>query len=94
MEANGQYAHVRFPTGREDTVSVRDLSPPATKVVVPVISENGVESEIGPENGAESNVEPDILDVEADNISVGVGATEPTLRRSTQTKQSPARLTY
>ncbi|KAL7644264.1 UNVERIFIED_CONTAM: hypothetical protein RMT77_005091 [Armadillidium vulgare] len=27
LEANPQFAHVRFPNGREDTVSIRDLAP-------------------------------------------------------------------
>ncbi|KAL7640101.1 UNVERIFIED_CONTAM: hypothetical protein RMT77_009515 [Armadillidium vulgare] len=27
LEANPQFAHVRFPNGREDTVSIRDLGP-------------------------------------------------------------------
>lgn len=30
IEANPHYAHVRFPDGREDTVSVRDLAPMGT----------------------------------------------------------------
>ena len=27
LESNPQYAHIRFPNGREDTVSIRDLAP-------------------------------------------------------------------
>lgn len=34
LEANSQYAHVRLPSGRETTVSVRDLAPPGDAVSV------------------------------------------------------------
>ena len=32
LEANEHYAHVRFPNGREDTVSIRDLAPSGSTV--------------------------------------------------------------
>ena len=35
LEANPDYAHVRFPEGREDTVSIRDLAPYANPIERP-----------------------------------------------------------
>ena len=39
LEANPQYAHVQFPDGREDTVSIKHLAPLGDKEV-PVESDN------------------------------------------------------
>ena len=39
LEANPQYAHVQFPDGREDTISIKHLAPLGNKEV-PVESDN------------------------------------------------------
>ena len=39
LEANLQYAHVQFPDGREDTVSIKHLAPLGNKEI-PVESDN------------------------------------------------------
>ena len=49
LDANAQYAHVRLPSGRETTVSIRDLAPPGD--IVPVCSDS--EDVSPPRSGAE-----------------------------------------
>ena len=93
LEANPQYAHVRFPDGRETTVSVKDLAP-CGEVREPALPEPEKVDIIEPlpaEQGADGGVDhPEEVNSQGD---AGVMGSEPTsLRRSTRISKPPARL--
>ena len=105
LEANQTYAHVRFPGGREDTVSVKDLSPDATDLDVGPEVGSEVPSNIGT-NGSIIEHEVDVNDsTTLQEVPLQRGTTdrsddgnsvneEVLLRRSSRNRKEPDRLTY
>jgi transposase InsO family protein len=96
LEANPQYAHVRFPDGREDTVSIKHLAP-SGNVEVLVDSADQPRSLSSAENHSE---EIDPLQTGVETQSQGVESTlnvdhqpQP-LRRSERLRKEPDRLVY
>ena len=83
LEANTQYAHIRFPGGRESTVSTKHLAPTAERLE---------EIEVTPE-------QPPPQPLVMSEASVAPAPIIPsesglTLRRSTRTSKPPERLSY
>ena len=83
LEANTQYAHIRFPGGRESTVSTKHLAPTAERLE---------EIEVTPE-------QPPPQPLVKSEASVAPAPIIPsesglTLRRSTRTSKPPERLSY
>ena len=73
LEANPNYAHIRFDDGRETTVSLRDLAPRGTDVEtneLPVLPASGMESTLIPD--------PVLLD-DASGNTLPTGDTNPGL---------------
>jgi len=109
LEANHQYAHIRYPDGRESTVSTQHLAPTggaegsssAPNHMVQPVDEELSDHHIGP-NTAGRNAEPDNLIAAPDDQSQPVlqNATEtlcdatPTLRRSERQRHPPKRFGF
>lgn len=102
LEANPQYAHVRFPDGREDTVSIKHLAPPDIKEVS---VESDDQSSPADTPQIVVNTPPSIL-VDTPRIEVETQARNtgntlnvdyqppPPLRRSERQRKAPDRLVY
>lgn len=91
LEANPCYAHVRFRSGREDTVSLRDLAPVATTKVDNSSSSDSVLVEMAPETNIP--VEDQISAEDDAPMEARQEDSIPPLRRSTREKRVPDRYT-
>ncbi len=96
LEANPQYAHVRFPDGREDTVSIKHLAPSGNAEAL-VDSADQPRSLSSAENHSE---EIDPLQTAVETQSQGIQSTlnvdhqpQP-LRWSERLQKAPDRLVY
>ena len=85
LEANTQYAHVRFPGGRESTVSTKHLAPSAPPLEPPP------EPSLVPTEGDQS---PEVLGQETPPPNAHEKEPLPPLRRTSRTMRQPERLTY
>ena len=106
IEANPQYAHVRFPSGREDTVSIRHLAPMGNEYDNMEMSESQVPAEqpTMPEERAEvtnkaapqvqHDVPQTVLQSEATLQPVPQATSDAPLRRSDRHRRAPDRLKY
>ena len=102
LEANPQYAHVQFPDGREDKVSIKHLAPLGDKEV-PVETVNQSSSVVTPQIVVDS---PTSILVETPQMEVGTQVRNtgntlngdhqppPPLRRSERQRKAPDRLVY
>ena len=99
LQANPQYAHVRYSDGRETTVSIRHLAPCGTPTDIPDSNPSPDTGDSIPAPSPETisldpvptgeQVQPDpTLD------SVGPGSDAPPLRRSERNRRVPDRLNY
>ena len=100
LESNPQYAHIRFPSGRESTVSTKHLAPTGSVSLLntengdedkmPVLSDGCVSDvnkstdEISLENHNEATVAP--------QVEAGTPPSAP--RRSSRIRKAPDRLNY
>ena len=90
LEANPQYAHVRFPDGREDTVSIKHLAPTGNEeaLIDRVDQSDVVREEVGsPPIGVEIQTE------ETGNALNDEYQPQP-LRRLERLRKAPDRLAY
>ena len=94
------YACVRYPDGRESTVSTRDLAPAGETIVSPAVEADLVnhlpsETEANVDDSGASSAEPEHHDLDqTQNLGPPpmMHSTEPLVRRSTRTKRPPIRL--
>ena len=89
LEANPQYAHVRFLDGREDTVSIKHLAPSGNAEVL-VDSTDQPRSLSSAENHSE---EIDLLQTGVER-SLNVDHQPQPSRRSERLRKAPDRLVY
>ena len=83
IEANPNYAHVKFPSGRQSTVSIRDLAP-----IVSSQGDERVYQSVDPPV-EELSAEPSTADV-AEHVIPDIQ--DETLRRSVRVRRGPDRL--
>ncbi|CAB3993188.1 Hypothetical predicted protein [Paramuricea clavata] len=105
LEANQQYAHVRFPDGREDTVSIKHLAPPdngeasADRVGQSrsVGSAGNHRKEVNPKQTGAEIQSQDVEGIESDrptDSTLKVDHQSQPLRRSERQRRAPDRLTF
>ena len=90
IESNPNYAHIRYPNGREDTVSLRDLAPIGNTNE----SVEGVSTEVPTEN-VDTNTTNDLVPqnhIDDTTINHETLIPEPEIRRSHRNRRSPQRL--
>lgn len=110
LDANPQYAHVRFSDGRESTVSLRDLAPRGDEtrtedgmgLVETVKDAGGQPSVVSPQDDCKPHDSPDSKDYSSPDIPDSVRAPDhdkesdppPVLRRSERVRRPVDRLSY
>lgn len=95
IEANPQYAHVRYPDGRESTVSLRHLSPrgdndniqSSTQCEKPVVQED---IDLSPANDEKQAINREEIGSTPDDYETNTLNSEP--RRSVRVRKAPERL--
>ena len=92
IEANPEYAHVKFPNGRESTVSLRDLAPGINNNLVTntdTVSDDLSNSEtiIDPNSSNSQPITDLVTDVTNDTMPE-----QQTLRRSQRQSRAPVKL--
>ena len=87
LEANPTYAHIKYPDGRESSVSLRDLAPCPKGILS---SDNKVEIP-SPRREPDIASPCDIVEADTSNASPSVQSEEVPLRRSTRHRQEPQR---
>ena len=94
LESNPHYAHIRYSNGREDTVSLKNLSPYVIPVEpVPVEAEPAIPTHRESNNDNTNFVElPEATLLQ--DIDEDCQDTSSTLRRSTRLRKPPQYLTY
>jgi hypothetical protein len=98
LHANPNYAYVRFSSGREDTVSLKDLAPPATALPdlhqQPSVLEQEQSIPYVPEIAPLPSAADPELQRSVPEIAPLTPATDPELRRSVRDIHQPDRLIY
>ena len=92
-ESNPTYAHIRYPNGREDTVSLRDIAPCGKDQEVGIINEKLKTNDIADTPVMEQNTP--ISDNDNDDLVNDTNENDVTdmeLRRSTRIRRAPQRL--
>ena len=90
LEANPNYAHVRYPDGRETTVSIKYLAPKGQSTMSQPTPEVSVEEEnLAPDRASMS--QPSSQPVEEHPTTL-TPVEQPPLRRSERVKRPPHRL--
>jgi hypothetical protein len=105
LEANPQYAHVRFPDGRENTESIKHLAPPGNGEAS--ADSVGQSRSVGSAGNHRKEVYPKQTGAETQSQDAkGTGSDRPTdstlrvdrqsqpLRRSERQRRAPDRLTF
>ena len=87
LEANPTYALIKYPDGRESSVSLRDLAPCPKGTLS---SDNTVEIP-SPQREPDIASPCDIVEADTSNASPSVQSEEVPLRRSTRHRQEPQR---
>ena len=94
IEANPQYAHVRYPDGKEDTVALKHLAPKPTSNDEILETNRVVEVENPANDAAPANESFTTEDVDAkpiQNESLNDPSCETKLRRSQRVRKPPER---
>ena len=108
LDANPTYAHVRYPDGRESTVSINDLSPSpegkhSGEEPLPLVTDavshpglhHGIQTEHAPEMSIHSSPHADQPSLESPSVrQSGTTLVPPPLRRSSRISKPPERLSY
>lgn len=104
LEANPYYAFIRFPSGREDTVSVRDLAPsgiPPSPSSGPSVLEqpsspsSSEQSQISsPPPQQSGHLQPDSIDLAPPSLGTSPQAEPSNIRRSTRISRPVQRYGY
>ena len=97
IEANPQYAFVKFPNGREATVSIKQLAPSASQEIVSNIPENVQQNNIEFEQLQSNLNEKSLVSTPANDCSPVIpDETVPLspIRRSSRLSKPPDRLRY
>ena len=90
VHANPSYALVRFSTGREDTVSITDLSPATRQIVANEDLENGGDNEEDQANSSNQGENEREEGEPQQTSAMGDSEQRPDLRRSGRIKKPPA----
>ena len=94
LQANQQYAHIRYTDGRETTVSIRHLAPlPEDTHIHDVLPAPDVQEDSCSTHGDEL-LHGDIGDVRAPEAPMVSDAGDEPLRRSVRHRQRPDRLNF
>jgi len=92
LETTPTYAHVRFPSGREDTVSLRDLAPAGTPLVSDEDLPSSVSLETPPTSAPDASPEIPVQSVVPSSEASSAPAATPS--RSSRESRPVRRLQY
>ena len=94
VHANPQYARVKFASGREDTVSIRDLAPGPKELVPEPVELVSPPTATLESVDIDTSTPPPLEKMEATQEPAVEQREQPELRRSTRERRKPERLTY
>lgn len=94
VSANPKYAHIRYPDGRESSVSLRDVAPMPRGVSIPMPATNQVEGDVDNYYASAENVSSTTNSTEGipmnDDVK-NIYEMSPLIRRSTRVSRPPDR---
>ena len=90
VEANPHYAHIKFPNGREDTVSIRDLAPIGQELSGEPQTDHVPTVEVPPTDEPTSDQEEQLAPPVLPQTPAP-GLAQPPLRRSEREHRPPVR---
>ena len=94
VHANLQYARVKFASGREDMVSIRDLAPRPKELVPEPVELVSLPTATLESVDIDTSTLPPLEKMEATQEPAVEQREQPELRQSTRERRKPKRLTY